>query len=55
MWPSAAVNGFYYGQPNNKYFVLGKISKDHIENYVAKESSEIERCRQMALLPDLNY
>ncbi len=33
MWPAASVSGYYFGNPEAKYFGLGKIKEDQIEDY----------------------
>ena len=33
MWPAASVSGYYLGNPEAKYFGLGKIKEDQIEDY----------------------
>ena len=30
MWPAAAVSGYYFGNPESKYFGLGKITEDQV-------------------------
>lgn len=46
MWPAAAVSGFYFAHPQSKYFGLGKITKDQVEDYAKRKGmsiGEIER------------
>ena len=33
MWPAASVSGYYFGNSEAKYFGLGKIKEDQIEDY----------------------
>jgi len=54
MWPTAAVSGFYFGHPESRYFGLGKIGKDQVEDIAKRKNQpfkEIERW----LKPNLNY
>jgi len=54
MYPTAAVSGWYFANPASKYFGLGQIGKDQIENYAQRKGMpvvEIERW----LSPILNY
>lgn len=54
MYPTAAVSGWYFANPDSKYFGLGQIGKDQIENYAQRKGLtviEIERW----LAPVLNY
>ncbi len=54
MWPASAVSGFYYSHPQSKYFGLGKIEKDQVEDYTKKRGIEIEEAERW-LSPALNY
>jgi 5-methyltetrahydrofolate--homocysteine methyltransferase len=54
MLPAAAVSGFYFAHPEARYFAVGKIGKDQIEDYASRKGmplSELERW----LGPNLNY
>ncbi|MGB0958140.1 MAG: vitamin B12 dependent-methionine synthase activation domain-containing protein, partial [Litorivicinus sp.] len=35
MWPTASVSGFYFAHPEARYFQLGKIGPDQVEQYAA--------------------
>lgn len=46
MYPTAAVSGWYFGHPESKYFGLGKIEKDQVEDYARRKGytfDEMER------------
>ncbi|NVJ89657.1 MAG: methionine synthase [Flavobacteriaceae bacterium] len=43
MWPSAAVSGYYFANPEAKYFGLGKITKDQVEDYAIRKGISIEK------------
>ena len=46
MWPAAAVSGWYFGHPDAKYFGLGKITQEQLEDVARRkgvDASEIER------------
>ena len=54
MLPAAAVSGLYFAHPQAKYFAVGKINRDQVEDYAARKKlsvSEVERW----LAPNLNY
>ena len=54
MLPAAAVSGLYFAHPAAKYFAVGKINRDQVEDYAARKKlsvSEVERW----LAPNLNY
>lgn len=36
MWPAASVSGFYFSHPQSKYFGLGKISTEQLEDYAQR-------------------
>lgn len=54
MFPTAAVSGFYFGHQNAKYFGLGKIEKDQVEQYSKQKNISIEEAEKW-LAPNLNY
>jgi hypothetical protein len=41
MMPAAAVSGWYFGHPDSKYFGLGKIAKDQVEDYAQRKGNDI--------------
>ncbi|SDG72235.1 methionine synthase (B12-dependent) [Duganella sp. OV458] len=46
MYPGAAVSGFYFAHPESKYFVVGKIGNDQLDDMVARRGvakEELER------------
>ncbi|MFY0608366.1 MAG: methionine synthase [Cyclobacteriaceae bacterium] len=42
MYPAASVSGFYFSHPESKYFGLGKVYKDQVENYANRKRMDIE-------------
>ena len=42
MTPAAAVSGFYFAHPEAKYFALGKIDKDQVEDYSKRIELDFE-------------
>ncbi|MBN8567006.1 MAG: methionine synthase, partial [Flavobacteriales bacterium] len=42
MWPAASVSGYYFAHPKSKYFGLGKIKKDQVEDYAKRRNISIE-------------
>ncbi|RZK74640.1 MAG: methionine synthase, partial [Pedobacter sp.] len=54
MYPTAAVSGFYFAHPQSKYFGLGKITKDQIEDYAVRKDMSIEEAERW-LSPNLAY
>ncbi len=41
MLPASSVSGFYFANENAKYFGLGKISKDQVQDYANRKGIEI--------------
>lgn len=42
MWPAASVSGYYFAHPKSKYFGLGKIKKDQVEDYAKRRNISLE-------------
>lgn len=54
MYPAASVSGFYFAHPDTKYFGLGQISKDQIDDYAKRKAISVEEIEKW-LAPNLNY
>jgi 5-methyltetrahydrofolate--homocysteine methyltransferase len=54
MLPTAAVSGFYFAHPHAKYFGLGKIGRDQVENYAERIGESVE-VTERRLAPNLSY
>lgn len=52
MWPASSVSGYYFANPESKYFGLGKIKKDQLEDYAKRRNSSIEQAEKW-LSPNL--
>lgn len=46
MWPAASVSGYYFGNPEAKYFGLGKITDDQVDDYVNRKGITKEKARK---------
>ena len=42
MWPASSVSGYYFGNPESKYFGLGKIKEDQIIDYAKRRRVSTE-------------
>ena len=42
MWPASAVSGYYFANPESKYFGLGKIKDDQVIDYAKRRSIPTE-------------
>lgn len=54
MYPAASVSGYYFAHPESKYFGLGQISKDQVEDYARRKGMSVEEAERW-LAPVLNY
>lgn len=54
MYPAAAVSGFYFANPESRYFGLGKIDKDQVEDYAKRKGWTIAETEKW-LSPNLGY
>ena len=52
MWPAASVSGYYFANPESKYFGLGKIKKDQLEDYAKRRNISVEQAEKW-LSPNL--
>ncbi|HKY17715.1 MAG TPA: methionine synthase [Rhizomicrobium sp.] len=54
MWPGSSVSGFYYAHPESRYFGVGKIERDQVEDYAKRKGWDIATAERW-LAPLLNY
>ena len=54
MYPAASVSGFYFSHPQSKYFAVGKIDRDQVEDYARRKGLDL-RTAERWLSPNLNY
>jgi 5-methyltetrahydrofolate--homocysteine methyltransferase len=54
MLPTAAVSGFYFSHPQSKYFAVGKIERDQVEDYARRAGMDLATAERW-LAPNLNY
>ena len=54
MSPASSVSGFYYSHPECKYFAVGKIGKDQVEDLAARKGESVTVMERW-LRPCLNY
>jgi 5-methyltetrahydrofolate--homocysteine methyltransferase len=46
MWPAASVSGYYFAHPQAKYFGLGKIEQDQVQDFAKRKNIELERAQK---------
>jgi 5-methyltetrahydrofolate--homocysteine methyltransferase len=54
MWPGASVCGLYFSHPEARYFGIGKIERDQVEDYARRKGWTVEEAERW-LAPILNY
>jgi 5-methyltetrahydrofolate--homocysteine methyltransferase len=54
MTPTSSVSGFYFANPDAKYFGLGKIERDQVESYAERKGMTLAEAERW-LAPNLNY
>ena len=54
MYPAASVSGLYFAHPGAKYFAVGKIGRDQVEDYARRKGMTIGEAERW-LSPNLNY
>ncbi|HMJ46189.1 MAG TPA: methionine synthase, partial [Ferruginibacter sp.] len=46
MYPASSVCGWYFAHPESKYFGVGKIENDQLEDYAARKGMDLEEARR---------
>ncbi len=54
MWPGAAVSGLYFSHPQSRYFVLGRLGRDQVEDYARRKGWTVAEAERW-LSPNLGY
>lgn len=54
MYPASSVSGFYFMHEESKYFGLGKIEKDQVQDYASRKGISLEKAEKW-LAPNLSY
>jgi 5-methyltetrahydrofolate--homocysteine methyltransferase len=54
MWPGASVSGLYFAHPESKYFAVGKIGRDQVDDYHRRKQMDLPAVERW-LGPYLNY
>ena len=54
MSPASSVSGMYFNHPDSKYFAVGKLGKDQIEDYAARKKISVAEAEKW-LGPYLDY
>ncbi|HEU5001225.1 MAG TPA: methionine synthase [Actinomycetota bacterium] len=54
MWPGAAVSGWYFSHPESRYFTLGRVAHDQVEDYAGRKGWTLREAERW-LAPNLGY
>ncbi len=54
IWPAASVSGWYFSHPEARYFGLGRIGKDQVEDYARRKGMDLAEAERW-LAPSLGY
>ncbi len=54
MYPTAAVSGWYIAHPQSRYFALGKIDRDQVQDYARRKGLALTEAERW-LSPSLGY
>ena len=54
MHPASSVSGLYFNHPESKYFAVGKIKRDQVEDYAARKAMTVAEAERW-LGPYLDY
>jgi 5-methyltetrahydrofolate--homocysteine methyltransferase len=54
MYPASAVSGWYFSHPDSQYFVVGKLTKDQIEDYAKRKGWKLAEAERW-LSANLDY
>jgi 5-methyltetrahydrofolate--homocysteine methyltransferase len=54
MTPAASVSGMYFGHPEARYFAVGRIGRDQVEDYAVRKGVEPREAERW-LRPNLSY
>ncbi|HEU4664459.1 MAG TPA: methionine synthase [Dokdonella sp.] len=54
MVPTAAVSGWYFAHPKSQYFVVGRLTKEQVEDYAKRKGWTLAEAERW-LAPNLDY
>lgn len=54
MWPASSVSGFYFSHPEAKYFAVGNITREQVEDYASRKGMKLAEAERW-LAPVLAY
>ena len=54
MMPAASVSGFYFSHPQARYFAVGRVERDQVEDYARRKGMTVSAVERW-LAPNLAY
>ncbi|WP_199100538.1 methionine synthase [Dyella sp. ASV21] len=54
MFPTAAVSGWYFAHPDSQYFVVGRLTREQVDDYARRKGWSREEAERW-LAPNLDY
>ena len=54
MVPTASVSGFYFAHPDSRYFAVGNLNRDQVEDYAKRKGMSVQEAEKW-LGPNLGY
>jgi 5-methyltetrahydrofolate--homocysteine methyltransferase len=54
MMPAASVSGLYFSHPKSQYFVVGRVTREQVEDYAARKGWSLAEAERW-LAPNLDY
>ena len=54
MYPTAAVSGYYFSHPGSQYFVVGRVSREQVEDYAKRKGVSLAQAERW-LASNLDY
>ena len=54
MYPASAVSGWYFSHPESQYFVVGRVTKEQVEDYAKRKNWTLAEAERW-LAPNLDY
>jgi len=54
MYPASAVSGWYFSHPDSQYFVVGRVTKEQVEDYARRNNWTLAEA-ELFLAPNLDF
>jgi 5-methyltetrahydrofolate--homocysteine methyltransferase len=54
MYPAASVSGWYFSHPESRYFGIGRVGRDQVEDYAKRKRMSLAEAEKW-LSPVLGY